>query len=242
MWPGPYGQGGGSRKYVLASLDQSLARLGLDYVDIFYSHRFDPQTPVEETMMAPRPGGPLRARPMSASRRTRRGRLRRRRRSPATSALPCSSTSPSYSLLNRWVEGGLLAELDAQGMGCIAFTALAQGLLTNRYLTGIPAGQSRAREGSTVAHTVTDAALARVRGLAAIAEGRGDRPWPRWFWPGCCGAIRGSPRWSWGEQCRAARRQPRRLGRYDVHRRRARRDRRVRRRPGVDLWADCVAD
>ncbi len=174
MWPGPYGQGGGSRKYVLASLDQSLARLGLDYVDIFYSHRFDPQTPIEETMMAldqaVRSGRALYVSISSYS--------ARKTEEAATIArdlgTPLLIHQPSYSLLNRWVEGGLLAEIDAQGMGCIAFTALAQGLLTDRYLTGIPADSRAAREASTVAHTVTDAALARVRGLAAIAEGRGQ--------------------------------------------------------------------
>ena len=173
MWPGPYGDGG-SRKYLLASLDQSLRRLRIDYVDIFYSHRFDPDTPLEETMgaldYAVRSG---RARYVGVSS------YSPQRTAKAVEILQALGTpllihQPSYSMLNRWVEDGLLAELDAQGMGCIAFTALAQGLLTNRYLTGIPADSRAAREGSTVAHTVTDAALARVRGLAAIAEGRGQ--------------------------------------------------------------------
>src|SRR4051794_6702528 len=147
MWPGPYGQGGGSRKYVLASLDQSLTRMGLDYVDIFYSHRFDPETPVEETMMAldtaVRSGRALYAGISSYSA------MKTKEAASVARELgtPLLIHQPSYSMLNRWIEGegssaargSLLGELEAQGMGCIVFSALAQGLLTDRYLHGIPA-------------------------------------------------------------------------------------------------------
>jgi L-glyceraldehyde 3-phosphate reductase len=174
MWPGPYGQGGGSRKYVLASLDQSLARMGLDYVDIFYSHRFDPDTPVEETMMAldtaVRSGRALYAGISSYS--------AAKTREAATIArdlgTPLLIHQPSYSMLNRWIEGGLLDELEEQGMGCIAFTALAQGLLTDRYLDGVPPDSRAAREDSTVTG-LDDAVLDRVRALNGIAERRGQK-------------------------------------------------------------------
>jgi L-glyceraldehyde 3-phosphate reductase len=174
MWPGPYGQGGGSRKYVLASLDQSLARMGLDYVDIFYSHRFDPETPVEETMAAldtaVRSGRALYAGISSYS--------PERTREAATIArelgTPLLIHQPSYSMLNRWVEGGLLDELEEQGMGCIVFTALAQGLLTDRYLDGVPADSRAARDDSTIAG-FDDETIERVRSLNAIAEGRGQK-------------------------------------------------------------------
>ncbi|GCD92072.1 L-glyceraldehyde 3-phosphate reductase [Nocardioides sp. LS1] len=176
MWPGPYGQGGGSRKYVLASLDQSLVRLGLDYVDIFYSHRFDPDTPVEETMMAldqaVRSGRALYAGISSYS--------ADKTREAATIArelgTPLLIHQPSYSLLNRWIEGGLLDELEAQGMGCIVFTALAQGLLTDRYLDGIPADSRAARTGSTIpGDHLDDTTLGHVRRLNEIAAGRGQK-------------------------------------------------------------------
>ena len=174
MWPGPYGQGGGSRKYVLASLDQSLARMGLDYVDIFYSHRFDPETPVEETMMAldtaVRSGRALYAGISSYS--------PAKTREAATIArelgTPLLIHQPSYSMLNRWIEGGLLDELEEQGMGCIVFTALAQGLLTDRYLDGVPADSRAARDDSTLAG-LDDETLQRVRSLNGIAEGRGQK-------------------------------------------------------------------
>ena len=174
MWPGPYGQGGGSRKYVLASLDQSLARMGLDYVDIFYSHRFDPETPVEETMMAldtaERSGRALYAGISSYS--------PERTREAATIArdlgTPLLIHQPSYSMLNRWIEGGLLDELEEQGMGCIVFTALAQGLLTDRYLDGVPADSRAARDDSTITG-LDDETLERVRSLDAIARGRGQK-------------------------------------------------------------------
>ncbi|PKH43596.1 L-glyceraldehyde 3-phosphate reductase [Nocardioides alpinus] len=174
MWPGPYGQGGGSRKYVLASLDQSLARMGLDYVDIFYSHRFDPDTPVEETMMAldtaVRSGRALYAGISSYS--------PVKTQEAATIArdlgTPLLIHQPSYSMLNRWIEGGLLDELEQQGMGCIVFSALAQGLLTDRYLDGVPADSRAARDDSTMTG-LDDGVLDRVRGLNALAEQRGQK-------------------------------------------------------------------
>ncbi len=176
MWPGPYGQGGGSRKYVLASLDQSLTRLGLDYVDIFYSHRFDPDTPIEETMRAldaaVRAGKALYVGISSYS--------ATKTREAATIArelgTPLLIHQPSYSMLNRWIEEqGLLDELEAQGMGCIAFTALAQGLLTDKYLSGVPEGSRASRAGSTIGRDQLDeATLRRIRGLNEIARGRGQ--------------------------------------------------------------------
>jgi L-glyceraldehyde 3-phosphate reductase len=174
MWPGPYGQGGGSRKYVLASLDQSLRRMGLDYVDIFYSHRFDPDTPVEETMMAldhaVRSGKALYAGISSYS--------AKRTREAASIArdlgTPLLIHQPSYSMLNRWIEEDLLDELEEQGMGCIVFTALAQGLLTDRYLDGSPPDSRAARENSTVT-PIDDDVLRRVRALDQIARDRGQK-------------------------------------------------------------------
>jgi L-glyceraldehyde 3-phosphate reductase len=180
MWPGPYGQGGGSRKYVLASLDQSLARLGLDYVDIFYSHRFDAETPVEETMMAldtaVRSGRALYAGISSYS-------ADKTHEAAAIArelGTPLLIHQPSYSMLNRWIEapqnGGqsLLDELEEQGMGCIVFTALAQGLLTDRYLDGVPEDSRAAREDSTLAG-LEDDVLDRVRALNGIAKARGQK-------------------------------------------------------------------
>jgi L-glyceraldehyde 3-phosphate reductase len=174
MWPGPYGQGGGSRKYVLASLDQSLARMGLEYVDIFYSHRFDPETPVEETMMAldtaVRSGRALYAGISSYS-------AEKTEQAAAIArdlGTPLLIHQPSYSMLNRWIEPDLLDELERQGMGCIVFTPLAQGLLTDRYLQGIPADSRAAREGSTIAG-LDERVLDRVRALNEIAERRGQK-------------------------------------------------------------------
>jgi L-glyceraldehyde 3-phosphate reductase len=174
MWPGPYGQGGGSRKYLLASLDQSLARMGLEYVDIYYSHRFDPDTPLEETMgaldTAVRSGRALYAGISSYS--------AAKTKEAATIArdlgTPLLIHQPSYSMLNRWIEPDLLDELEEQGMGCIVFTALAQGLLTDRYLNGVPEDSRAARPDSSVAG-LDDAVLDRVRSLNAIAEGRGQK-------------------------------------------------------------------
>jgi L-glyceraldehyde 3-phosphate reductase len=176
MWPGPYGQGGGSRKYVLASLDQSLARMGLDYVDIFYSHRFDPETPIEETMMAldhaVRSGRALYAGISSYSaKRTSEAALIAR-----DLGTPLLIHQPSYSMLNRWIEEELLDTLEVEGMGCIVFTALAQGLLTDRYLGGVPADSRAAREGSSLeAGHLSEATLSHVRRLNEIAEGRGQK-------------------------------------------------------------------
>ncbi|MGZ4470086.1 MAG: L-glyceraldehyde 3-phosphate reductase [Nocardioidaceae bacterium] len=176
MWPGPYGQGGGSRKYVLASLDQSLKRMGLEYVDIFYSHRFDAETPVEETMMAldtaVRSGRALYAGISSYS--------AKRTREAATIArelgTPLLIHQPSYSLLNRWIERDLLDEIDEQGMGCIVFTALAQGLLTDRYLDGVPADSRAARTNTTLpGDHLDDATLGHVRRLNEIAQERGQK-------------------------------------------------------------------
>ena len=173
MWPGPYGEWG-SRKYLLASLDQSLARMGLDYVDIFYSHRFDPETPLEETMgaldTAVRSGRALYAGISSYS---------AERTAEAASILRAMGTpllihQPSYSMLNRWIEGGLLDVLGSEGVGCIAFSPLAQGLLTGKYLGGVPAGSRASRAGSLPAEEISDQNLAHVRALGEIARGRGQ--------------------------------------------------------------------
>ena len=177
MWPGPYGQGGGSRKYVLASLDQSLKRLGLDYVDIFYSHRFDPDTPLAETMTAldhaVRSG---RAQYVGISSYS----AARTREAAAIArdlGTPLLIHQPSYSMLNRWIEEDLLDELEEQGMGCMAFSPLAQGLLTDRYLDGVPEDSRAARgERSTLpGESFDDGTLDHVRKLNAIAEGRGQK-------------------------------------------------------------------
>src|SRR5215207_704756 len=173
MWPGPYGEWG-SRKYLLASLDQSLQRMGVDYVDIFYSHRLDPETPLGETLgaldTAVRSGKALYAgiSPYSGARTEEAARIM------SELGTPLLIHQPSYSLLNRWIEEGLLDELEEQGMGCIVFTALAQGLLTDRYLDGIPADSRAARADSTIAG-FDDETLERVRSLNAIAEGRGQK-------------------------------------------------------------------
>ena len=176
MWPGPYGQGGGSRKYVLASLDQSLARLGLDYVDIFYSHRFDASTPLEETLgaldTAVRQGKALYVgiSSHSAGKSAEVAALLREHR------IPCLIHQPSYNLLNRWIEKGLLDTLAQEGMGCIAFTALAQGLLTDKYLNGVPedARVNRPGGGSLQAAHLSEENLSRVRALNEIAKARGQ--------------------------------------------------------------------
>lgn len=176
MWPGPYGQGGGSRKYVLASLDQSLKRMGLDYVDIFYSHRFDPDTPLEETMgalaSAVHAGKALYVgiSSYSASKTKEAADLLR------SMGVPLLIHQPAYNLLNRWVEGGLLDRLEEEGVGCIAFTALAQGLLSDKYLQGVPreARVNRPGGGSLMASHLSEENLARVRALNEIARGRGQ--------------------------------------------------------------------
>ena len=174
MWPGPYGQGGGSRKYVLASLDQSLKRMGTDYVDIFYSHRFDAETPIEETMMAldtaVRSGRALYVGISSYSA----NKTREAAEIARSLGTPLLIHQPSYYMLNRWIEPDLLDELERQGMGCIVFTALAQGLLTDRYLQGVPADSRAAREDSTIAG-LDEAVLDRVRALNDIAAARGQK-------------------------------------------------------------------
>jgi L-glyceraldehyde 3-phosphate reductase len=176
MWPGPYGQGGGSRKYVLASLDQSLSRMGLDYVDIFYSHRFDADTPLEETMgalaTAVQQGKALYVGISSYSA----GKTRQAAALLREWKVPCLIHQPSYNMLNRWIERGLLDTLADEGMGCIAFTALAQGLLTDKYLAGIPADARINRPGGASlrrAHLSEDN-LAHVRALDGIARARGQ--------------------------------------------------------------------
>jgi L-glyceraldehyde 3-phosphate reductase len=173
MWPGPYGDRG-SRKYLLASLDQSLARMGLDYVDIFYSHRVDPETPLEETMgaldAAVRAGKALYVGISSYS---------AEKTEQAAAILrelgtPLLIHQPSYSLLNRWIEDGLLDALGKLGVGCITFSPLAQGMLTDKYLGGIPAGSRAARGESFSPKLLTDEALERIRALNDIASGRGQ--------------------------------------------------------------------
>ena len=176
MWPGPYGRGGGSRKYVLASLDQSLKRMGLDYVDIFYSHRFDPDTPMEETCAAlasaVQQGKALYVGISSYSA----GKTREVAALLRGMGVTPLIHQPSYSLLNRWIEAELLDTLEDTGMGCIAFSALAQGLLSDKYLAGIPqdARINRAGGGSLKAEHLSDANLARVRALNDIAQSRGQ--------------------------------------------------------------------
>ncbi|HEY0748767.1 MAG TPA: L-glyceraldehyde 3-phosphate reductase [Steroidobacteraceae bacterium] len=173
MWPGPYGEWG-SRKYLLSSLDQSLVRLGLEYVDIFYSHRFDPHTPLQETMAAlataVRSGkalyvgissyGPQKTREASAILRDLK--------------VPVVIHQPSYSILNRWVEDGLLEVLEQEGLGCIAFSPLAQGLLTSKYLKGVPESSRAAQDGSFRRSMLTEANLASVHALNGIAKSRGQ--------------------------------------------------------------------
>ncbi|MEA2685814.1 MAG: L-glyceraldehyde 3-phosphate reductase [Actinomycetota bacterium] len=173
MWPGPYGDRG-SRKYLLASLDQSLRRMGLDYVDIFYSHRVDPDTPLEETMgaldTAVRQGKALYAGISSYS-------AERTREAAAILSdlgTPLLIHQPSYSMLNRWIEDGLLDVLDQTGTGCIVFSPLAQGLLTDRYLHGIPEDSRGAREGSLRPEYLSDENVARARALNEIARRRGQ--------------------------------------------------------------------
>ena len=174
MWPGPYGNFG-SRKYLVASLDQSLLRMGLDYVDIFYSHRVDPETPLEETVGAlasiVQQGKALYVGISSYSS----ARTRDAARLLAELKVPLLIHQPSYSMLNRWTEEDhLLDALDEVGAGCIAFSPLAQGLLTDRYLHGIPADSRAATGGSLDATSITEDKLARVRALSTVAERRGQ--------------------------------------------------------------------
>jgi L-glyceraldehyde 3-phosphate reductase len=173
MWPGPYGEWG-SRKYLLASLDQSLARMGLEYVDIFYSHRFDPETPLEETLgaldSAVRAGKALYAGISSYS-------AEKTREAAAILrdlGTPLLIHQPSYSMLNRWIEPDLLDAVGELGVGCIVFSPLAQGMLTDKYLGGIPEGSRASRPTSLSPELLTDEALEKIRALNEIAAARGQ--------------------------------------------------------------------
>jgi L-glyceraldehyde 3-phosphate reductase len=174
MWAGPYGQGGGTRKYLIASLDQSLERMGLDYVDIFYSHRFDPDTPLEETIMAldqaVRSGKALYAgiSSYSAFQTDEAAKIAREL------GTPLLIHQPNYSMFNRWIEPDLLNSMAEHGLGGIAFSPLAQGLLTGKYLNGIPAGSRASHPGSFAHKWLNDDLLSRVRGLNEIAQRRGQ--------------------------------------------------------------------
>jgi L-glyceraldehyde 3-phosphate reductase len=208
MWPGPYGEWG-SRKYLLASLDQSLRRMGLDYVDIFYSHRYDPNTPLEETMgaleTAVRSGkalyvgissyGPQKTREAAALLRAMK--------------VPFVIHQPSYSMLNRWVEQELLSVLEAEGLGCIAFSPLAQGLLSNKYLQGVPDTSRAAQNGSFSKRILTEGNLANVRALNAIAQRRGQtlaQMAIAWVLrkPAVTSALIGASHWAQIEDCLGA--------------------------------------
>jgi L-glyceraldehyde 3-phosphate reductase len=208
MWPGPYGEWG-SRKYLLASLDQSLRRMGVQYVDIFYSHRFDPNTPLQETMgaldTAVRSGralyvgissyGPKNTREAAA--------ILRELKTPFV------IHQPSYSMLNRWVENGLLDVLQEEGIGCIAFSPLAQGLLTTKYLNGIPETSRAALGGSLGKHMLTEQNLTNVRALNDIAQRRGQtlaQMAISWVLrqPAVTSALIGASRWSQIQECLGA--------------------------------------
>jgi L-glyceraldehyde 3-phosphate reductase len=212
MWPGPYGEWG-SRKYLLASLDQSLKRMDLEYVDIFYSHRVDPDTPLEETMgaldTAVRSGralyvgissyGPNRTREAAAILRDLK--------------TPFIIHQPSYSMLNRWVEDGLLDVLQQEGVGCIAFSPLAQGLLSAKYLSGVPADSRAAAGGSFGRHILTEQNINNVRALHDIAQRRGQtlaQMAIAWVLrqPAITSALIGASRWSQIEECLGALRGP----------------------------------
>jgi L-glyceraldehyde 3-phosphate reductase len=174
MWPGPYGGIGGSRKYLIASCDQSLKRMGLDYVDIFYSHRVDPTTPLEETMGAlahlHRQGKALYVGISSYS-----PELTRQAAAILKSeGVPLLIHQPSYSMLNRWIEDSLLDTLEDLGVGCIAFSPLAQGMLTNKYLGGVPQDSRAARAGSLGGHMLGADNIARIQALDALAKARGQ--------------------------------------------------------------------
>ena len=174
MWPGPYGDVGGSRKYLIASCDQSLKRMGLEYVDIFYSHRVDTETPLEETMGAlatlHKQGKALYVGISSYSAE----RTRKAAEILKAENVPLLIHQPSYSMLNRWVEDELLDTLDTVGAGCIAFSTLAQGLLSNKYLKGIPSDGRAAQNTSFSKDVITEDNLKRLRGLNDIAESRGQ--------------------------------------------------------------------
>src|SRR5512138_1532938 len=212
MWPGPYGEWG-SRKYLLSSLDQSLKRMGLDYVDIFYSHRFDPETPLEETLgaldAAVRSGRALYVGISSY------GPQKTREAAALLKDLktPFIIHQPSYSMLNRWVENGLLDVLQAEGIGCIAFSPLAQGLLTAKYLNGLPADSRAAGGGSFGKHMLTEHNLNNVRALSEIAQRRGQtlaQMAIAWVLrqPAITSALIGASRWSQIEECLGALKRP----------------------------------
>jgi L-glyceraldehyde 3-phosphate reductase len=173
MWPGPYGEWG-SRKYLLASLEQSLGRMGLEYVDIFYSHRFDPETPLEETMgalaTAVQQGKALYVGISSYSAE----KTREAARILRDLGVALLIHQPSYSMLNRWIEPELLDTLEELGVGCIGFSPLAQGMLTDKYLYGIPEGSRASRDGSLSPKLLTDEAMQKIRALNEIAQGRGQ--------------------------------------------------------------------
>jgi len=173
MWPGPYGEWG-SRKYLLASLEQSLARMGLDYVDIFYSHRFDPETPLEETMgalaSAVHRGRALYVGISSYSA----AKTREAAEILRELGIPLLIHQPSYSMLNRWIEPELLDTLEELGAGCIGFSPLAQGMLTDKYLHGIPEGSRASRDGSLSPKLITDTAMEKIRALNKVARSRGQ--------------------------------------------------------------------
>ena len=173
MWPGPYGEWG-SRKYLLASLDQSLGRMGLEYVDIFYSHRFDPDTPLEETMgalaTAVRQGKALYAGISSYSAEDSAAAVRILR----DLGTPLLIHQPSYSMLNRWIEPDLLETLEREGVGCIVFSPLAQGMLSDKYLNGIPEGSRASRGGSLSPDLLSEQALEKIRALNELAQRRGQ--------------------------------------------------------------------
>jgi len=173
MWPGPYGEWG-SRKYLLASLDQSLRRMGLEYVDIFYSHRFDPDTPLEETMgaldTAVRSGRALYAGISSYDAKQ----TAEAARILGELGTPLLIHQPSYSMLNRWIEPELLDTLEREGVGCIVFSPLAQGMLSDKYLDGIPEGSRASRDGSLSRGMITDQAVEKIRALNDLAQRRGQ--------------------------------------------------------------------
>jgi L-glyceraldehyde 3-phosphate reductase len=208
MWPGPYGEWG-SRKYLLSSLDQSLKRMGLDYVDIFYSHRYDPETPLEETMgaldTAVRSGRALYVGISSyGPDKTREAALLLREMKT-----PFIIHQPSYSMFNRWVERDLLDLLEREGLGCIVFSPLAQGLLTNRYLGGVPADARAALDGSFRKAMLSENNLANVRALNEIAQQRGQtlaQMAIAWVLrqPAVTSALIGASRWSQIQECLGA--------------------------------------
>jgi L-glyceraldehyde 3-phosphate reductase len=173
MWPGPYGEWG-SRKYLLTSLDQSLRRMGLEYVDIFYSHRFDPETPLEETMgaldTAVRQGKALYVGISSYSAE----KTREAARILTELGTPLVIHQPSYSMLNRWIEPELLDVLEEGGVGCIVFSPLAQGMLTDKYLDGIPEGSRASRSATLSPELITEEAVEKIRALNEIAQARGQ--------------------------------------------------------------------